>query len=598
MHDDKLRQLMHRGMELRTQQLPDDPFLAPRILTLANRKEGPPMKKHPTGLIIAIILMLLSVTALAVSLTVEDMWQQSFQKMNTTGYMNTGNDATEAEIPLGEAVSMACDAITAKFGVTGAEIDAMGIYPTYHAHASIGGTEYPAEWKIWFSSRRDVDLDYNWDDDLGQYGEYRVYINAETREITTCIWYTNDFWAKAQRVWDCGSYDEVYQRSGKPEFYMQSIEMQHYWQQLLKDKGYDVVEESEKLHNMLRAAEMDLLYWKPAAIAPGNDPQVIAAWQALQDQRGFDVQTLQKYAFVAIKPDWNSGYDDVCLHYSYELEWDLMDKGYLDQYSNVLHTHALRFGSYMVSFVPGTTQVAAITHVPCSQTHFFDENAPDGPLLARLDWTAADLTEFDAAFTTLDRAIKRMKAAGCSYEQMDVAADDFLNRMGMGVFYAEFYPLAPEEANVAQWFADESEWDARIVQPELNYAEFTLAYGYDDRFWPQEVMIQLGLHGYRMPKEGGREACGEMSIAEAEAYAIQAIIDQLGQDALDQLGDYTISVHRSSLTDNPDEVNCRWDVYITDDPHEARNGWRLSWGEWADQIEEPYIQDIMDQGNG
>ena len=81
MDENRIREQIHRAVNVYGASVQENPYLAQRILSQANRKEAPRMRKLSTGAIIAIVLMLLSVTALAVGLTVEDIWRQSFQKM-------------------------------------------------------------------------------------------------------------------------------------------------------------------------------------------------------------------------------------------------------------------------------------------------------------------------------------------------------------------------------------------------------------------------------------------------------------------------------------------------------------------------------------
>lgn len=585
MTDDRIREQIHRAVDVYGASMQDDPFLTQRIIAQTNRKEAPRMKKLSTGMIIAIVLMLLSVTAVAVGLTVEDIWRQSFEKMGTTGLIRDISDAAEAEISMDEAIAIAKQAIMAKYGTPEAELDAMGVYPTYAARGWDGKTdEYPSEWDIYFSSRTGVDIQMD-DEYHGPTGEYRVYINAETKEVTYCHWYTNDFWSKAQRVWDCGNYTAVYRETQWPGFYMQSQEMQAYWTALLEEKGFAVPNADKQLHSMLLAGNLDMQFAALSTLAPKDDPQVQAAWAALEEQRGFDAQTLQKYCYVASKPGWQSGYDDVVLHFSYELQWNMLETGHLHSMTNWLVDRAMDFGLYMVSFEPGTTNVAAITHVTRSESAK-QESITAGPLLVHTDWTAADLEEFDAACTTLDRAVKRMNAAKLDDASIQVVVRDYFHRMGVE---SEFYPPAPEEANAMQWFAETSKWDDLIPEPALSYDSFVSQYGYDNRFWPQELLVELGILGYRMPH------AGEMSMEEATQRALDALAAQKG---ITDLTGYTINTQRSSLTADPEEVDCCWWVYITDDPTNAINGWAISFGEWEDFTDEPFIKDITDGSNG
>ncbi len=588
MNEAMIRAKIHQAVDANGASLQEDPYLAQRIIAQNHRKEGPRMKKLSAGMIVAIVLMLLSVTAVAVGLTVEDFWQQAFDKMGTWGIIWNIGEPTADDLPLEKAADIAREALKAEFGVTDEELDAMGFYPSYFEAEVDDGTAYPSEWRFLWSSRTNVNIEKD-DDDHGPNGEYRVYMYAETGEIYTTIFYTTRFWDYAQRVWDVGNYDEVYWHYGQTDFFNQPDEVQEYWTKLLAEKGYDVITEEEKLHRALNSAELDLQFCELSRIADNNDPLVAAAWQALEDQVGLKAETLQKYAYVATVPSWNTGYDDVCIHYSYEVEWDMMSKNFLDSWSDHLFTRVNKLGLYMVSFEKGTTNVAAITHVLRSETTI-QEPVTEGGLLARTDWEPADLVTFDEAFTKLDRAVKRMRAAGLTYEEIEVVVDDFLRDLGGE---EEYYPEAPAEANVEQWFAEESEWDAKITEPDMTYEQFTAKYGSDERFWPMELHISLDPSRFRMPKEG------ETTIEEAIQIALEAIIAEKGQEAIDSLGDYTVNAVRYSLTADPDMTDCRWEVYFTDDPTNPLNGWRVNWGEWEDEHPDaPYIQHITDRENG
>ena len=584
MTDQRIREKIHHAVDACGAHLPDDPFLASRIIAATKRKEFPRMKKLSTGMIVAIVLMLLSATAVAAVLTIEDMWQLAFQKMGTTGEIRTIGTPTEKDLTMDEAAAIAREALKASFGVTDEELDAMGFYPSYFAAEVDDGIPYPSQWQFLWSSRTNVDIDKD-DTDYGPNGEYRVYLYGETGEIDVCNFYTNNFWDYAQRVWDVGNQDLVYWHYQKTDFFNQTDEVQAYWTQQLADAGYTVRGKDEELHQVLRSAELDLLFCDLTRIADNDDPQVAAAWAALEET-GLPADLLQKYAFVATIPGWNTGYDDVCIHFSYELEWDMMKASYLDQYSDWVFGLSNRLGMYMVSFEKGSTNVAAVTHVKRSETQPNSEYFGEGPLLVRTDWDAADLPVFDAEYATYDRAVKRMRAAGLTDTDIQVMARDYFRRMGVE---SEYYPAAPEEMNVLQWFAEESEWDAKITQPTMTYEEFAAQYGPDERFWPMEVMIARDPSTYRMPNEG------ETTFAEA----LQLALDQLASEySVTDVSGYTINVQRVSLTADPAKVDCRWQVFIADNPRAPQKGWKIYFGEWDGHIDKPFIQDITDPSNG
>ena len=587
MQEEKIRRAVHSGVDAYACHAQENPFLARRVIALAKEKEKPSMKKKlSTAVIVLAALLLATLTAAAIGLTVKDMWAQSFEKMNTRGYIQTISDETQAEIPMEEAIAIARTAIINKYGTPEDELDAMGVYPGYFARGWDGlDDEYPSEWDVLFSSRTDVDLDLD-HDDYGPAGEYRVFINAETREVTYCHWYTNDFWSRAQVVWDCGSRDEVYWWYGQPGFYGLPEETQAYWVGVLEEAGYDVVEEDEKLHQMLLSALIQIHFQPLSAIADDSNPQVAAAW-AEMERMGYDTTVLRRYAYVATIPVELTGAHCVCIHYSYEKDADMKDKGYIDPCSANLFSWATNFGTYMFTFDPGTTDIIAVTHVTRAED-IRREPVTEGRLLDRNVWGPEELAAFDAAFQRLDRGVKRMRAAGVDPEVMHTIMNDYMYDLGCHSIYQD----APESLDTASWFAEESEWDALISPPAMSYDEFTALYGSDDRFWPMEVLCGLDPHTYRMP------GTDETSLEEAAQIAMEAVVRTEGEDMRGILAGYEVFVRRISLTDDPHATDCCWEVIIVHNHLHPIEGYRVSWGEWEDFTDEPYVQDINDQGNG
>ena len=81
MNEEMIRSKVHRAVDAYGASMQESPFLAQRIMAANRRKEGPHMKKLSTGMIIAIVLICLSVTAVAVGLSIEQIWQQAFDKI-------------------------------------------------------------------------------------------------------------------------------------------------------------------------------------------------------------------------------------------------------------------------------------------------------------------------------------------------------------------------------------------------------------------------------------------------------------------------------------------------------------------------------------
>lgn len=565
MDEQRLREQIHCAVDAYTPIAEAPPYLTQRILARANGKENVRVKKKlSTAAILVIALLLISATALAIGMSVEDMWKQSFDRMNTTGEIRNLSDETQAEISMEEAIAIARSAITSKFGTPEAELDAMGVYPTYAARGWDGKTDdYPSDWEVFFSSRTDVELDLD-HTDYGPTGEYLVRINAETKEIDTCIWYTNDFWSRAQAVWDCGSYDEVYWQYKQTDFYGQSIEQQTYWRDMLKKHGYEVVPEDEKLHALLLRADTELLFQAVDTFADNSLPQVAAAWAALEEAYGLKPELLRKYAYVASVPGWQTGTEDVCIHYSYELQWQWLDSGLIESHCNQLFNSADRLGLFMVSFAPGTTEVTAITHVTYSETGQRLTYEAEG-LLAKLDWDASDLIALDEAYTEMVRAYERLDAAGATLMDKSIVMNAVLLALGDNPAYRS---STPEGYDVRQWFTDEGEKKSPY-KPSLSYDEVAAQYGESTLFWPLDVQYdQLRQHNLHMslPQEG------EMTEAEAMELALSAIREQHGQQALDKLGDYLIGVSFERRMGEHGKEITTWAFYIVDKPD-----WTMGW---------------------
>ena len=581
MNEQEIRRRIHSAVDAYAAPAQENPYLAQRILARADRKEPPRMKKLSTGAILLIVLLLFSLTALAVGLmTVEEVWKQSFQKMNTTGLIHNLSDETQAEISLEEAIAIAREAIIAKYGTPESELDAMGVYPTYAARGWDGKTDdYPSEWDIFFSSRENVDLDLD-HLDYGPTGEYRVYINAETKEVTYCHWYTNDFWSAAQRVWDCGSYDEVYWWYKQTDFYTQPIEQQTYWRNMLEKQGYEVVAEDEKLHALLQRASTELQFQPVDQIADNSLPQVAAAWEALEEAYGLNAEMLQKYAYVATIPGWETGTEDVCIHYDFELEFAWQEEGQIDDHCGQLFPYVKNLGVFMVSFEPGTTRVTAITHVKNSEDAW-PGPVTEGGLLARSDWTAEDLLAFDEAYTELEKAIARMHRAGAHSGEMSLVRDAAMRALGGD---PELYDYELEGYDVRQWFSDETAPE-ELPPPPVTREEAQERYGNSPLYWPVEVRYALSHYTnlrLTVPQEG------EMNQEEATKLALALVTAHKGQAALDELGDYRIGCTLTRFEGAYGKEITQWEFYIRNDKRDEVNGWYVR---FIDKNREDYGDD-------
>lgn len=569
---------------------PDERFIRDmeRLIDQLPKKERMIVKKKISmAAVVLAVLLLLCATAMAIGLSVDEIWKQSFEKMNTTAAITDISTPTQEDMTAEEAIEIAKNAIRAAYGTTDEEFARMGVYPTFFARGwHEDAKDDPAEWTIYFSSRTDVDLDLDtvW---YGPDGEYRVYINAETKEIMYINWYTNDFWSKAQRVWDCGNYEEVYRHYCKPAFYSQSIERQEYFQQLLKEKGFTLISQDRKHHDLLLKRSLDLLFINPAdAIAPGEDEQADAAWTELLMQYGLDPEVLQKYAYQATRADLNTGTDDIFIAYNFEEEFDRLEAAAIDPWCDRLFANVRRLGLFMVSFVPETTELVQVTNVP-----FFEvqncESVAEGRLLEKTVWTSKELYLFDEAYTALENAIARMIVAGASEEEKRLVTHEYMRSLGGNL---DIYEAAPDGYDMTRWFEGEP-----VENPITKKAQQMLEeYGPNTMFWPLEAQAELlGEPKLSVPKEG------EMTQQQAAQKAKDAIVEKAGEDAFETLGEVYFFGYRLYRFENNGECT-RWHVYVTDDPVRMENGWEVS---FVDQNSEHLgsgceVKHITDPGNG
>lgn len=595
MNEEMIRSKVHRAVDACGASLQDNPFLAQRIMAANRRKEGPHMKKLSTGMIIAIVLMLLSVTAVAVGLSIEQVWQQAFDKMGTWGEVWNIGEPTEEDLTMDEAAAIGRNVLKEKFGVTDAELDAMGFYPSYFEAEVDDGTYYPADWRFLWSSKTNTDIAKD-DYDHGPNGEYRVYMDAITGEIETCIFYTTDFWRYAQRIWDVGNYDEVYRNYKQTDFFNQPDDVQEYWTKQLSEKGYAVRNEQESLHQALLSAQLELQFNPVSTFADNDDPQVAAAWATLEKERGLDAELMRKYAYVATVPGWNTGYDDVCIHYSYELEWERAEQGVYKSPCSQLVSRANSLGLFMVSFEKGTTNVAAMTHVTRSDYTIARHLVTEGGLLARTDWTAEDLVAFHTAYTELEKAFARMDAAGAVGVERAVVFDTA--RVALGVDPQYCTNIVPTY-DVKQWFSDDAPKKSEF-SPTMTREEVVAKYGEDVTFWPLEVRYDQHRQyhmTYSLPREG------ELTEAQALEIALEAIRERHGQKALDKLGEYDYGVTLERYMGEHGKEITFWVFMITNDRETFEHCWQVkfigeNYEDYGSRCFEIYEPNDPNFGNG
>lgn len=405
------------------------------------------------------LLLTLAVTGAAAQpsylMTKEEMtaiWQESFDRMQTTGALNlktlddlpafeaeytanTGRERKddlvfsslpmEGDMPYDEALAYAKKLILDKFGTPEEELDAMGVYPRLIDHIY---RDHESEWEFYFTPRThtDIELDHDYE---GQ-GEYRVTFGAQTGTVEYVNWYIDQFFPDyAQRTWDAGYQQYVYDRAGRQDFFTQPVEQQAHFITLFEQAGFDTSALKRTDEELLQLLELDLLFSEPEEnLLSSDDALVQTALTALEKSTGLTRAFLQKYSFCALYSPMQRETTDICIAYNYNDESEKYRTGELNHYNGLLYSYATRIGIYMVCIDPATGEAVRVAHLPRKTVG----DAPEGDLLLqRADWTAADAAEFDDAFTRLTALVAPMLDTDQPDEPaLHVAADTFMRSIG------------------------------------------------------------------------------------------------------------------------------------------------------------------------
>lgn len=352
------------------------------------------------------------------------IWQASFTKMNTTGQIHAIGLPGKNDLSYEEALSIAREAIFDQYGTPAEELDAMGVYPDFYAAEG----DYSASWRFYFTPIKDMDIDEG--HDTPPQGEYRVYLDSPSGEVTFVNWYNDNFWAYAQRTWDAGKHDEVYARAQRSGFYSQTTEQQEHFLTLMKDAGYDVSAIASG------AALWDDVYFRldlnfgdeTRAVDPADDPIIAAAWKAIEDAYGLDGALMRQYAYISFYSPMNTGATDVYIAYNYNVEWAMMGRGELSYWQDLLFTYVTRLGYYLVRFDPATGEVIATAH------RDRDDEAQavwdDSSLLGRRQWGAEDLIAFDAAFRKRTETMQAAQDRMLRLDELELISDELMREIG------------------------------------------------------------------------------------------------------------------------------------------------------------------------
>ena len=339
------------------------------------------------------------------------------------------------DMPYDEALAYAKKLLMDKYGTPEEELDAMGVYPRLMDYVYM---EDESEWEFFFTPMKDVDIDE--DHDYPAPGEYRVNFQARSGEVLLCLWYIDDFWLYAQRTWDAGKHDVVYEQYQKVSFYQQDVESQTHFRTLLKDAGYDVDVE----RNVLGGIELDL-HFAPAeeSVLLSEDAYVQTALAAMKETYGLDLDTLQACAFGAFYSSLNTGTVDVCFVFNYNIANQLSEARAGEEagvWKNLIVNYPVRLGSYMISMDADTGEVVSSTHEQYERQR---ENDASAKLLEKWNWTTEDAAAYrELVEVLIPQAVEQAKP---NYAEHEAAVHTLLREWGGN---ADSFPARELEAGM------------------------------------------------------------------------------------------------------------------------------------------------------
>lgn len=368
----------------------------------------------------------------------EAIWQESLTKMNATALPRVFNELPGPDdLHYDDALSIARQAIVDKYGTPADELDAMGLYPDYFAAEE----DRPAEWRFYFTPLQNADIDEG--HDYPAPGEYYVCLDSPSGEVTLCLWYIDDFWPYAQRIWDAGKHDVVYEYAQKSGFLILSTDEQTMWRERLESAGHDM---AGVLSGETLFRDGDFL-WKLRGLGlealPDDDSRTVAAWQALADTYGLDTDLMRKYRYIAVDSPIAGNATDVFIVYDITDESAMRRSGDVDYWCSALLGEVDRLGLFLVRFDPSTGEVQYVTRGD-RPTLPRDEGEP-GTLLGKTQWSAEDLLLFDEAYQHLEAAVTEALRSGLQRDEQQTVANGIMQELGGK---ERFYPLVAETPDI------------------------------------------------------------------------------------------------------------------------------------------------------
>lgn len=463
----------------------------------------------------AAALSLLTGSALAemTAADFEAIWQASFTRMNTTGEPRVFNDLPgDDDIGYGEALSMARQAIFDKYGTPADELDAMGLYPDYFA-AEEG---YPASWRFYFTPLRGANIDEG--HDFPAPGEYWVHLDSPSGEITLCNWYIDDFWPYAQRVWDAGKVDIVYEYAQKAGFLALPAGEQALWQERLESAGYDmagVISGASLFEDGVFLLE---LRGEGLRALPDDDPRAVAAWRAIADTYGLDIELMRKYRYIAIGSPIEGNGTDVFIVYDITDERAMRWGDDVAYWCAQLLSEADRLGMFLVRFDPATGEVRHVSRGD-RPTLPRDEGTP-GTLLGRTQWTSDDLPLFDEAYQRLEATMTDAVNHGLRRDEQQPIANGIMRELGGK---ERTYPLEAEQPDIGMEAALPIARGAAAELAGMSVEDF------DARFTTYEAVFQPTMKYYSFWFMAPVEVDEIMYLVQVDAATGEVIYAALSQ---------------------------------------------------------------------
>lgn len=408
------------------------------------------------------------------------IWQQSFDRMGTTGEVWSVGLPGDSDLSYAEALQIARQAIFDKYATPDDELDAMGVYPDFYA--ADGSSS--ASWHFYFTPLQGGNIDS--DHALPAQGEYRVYIDSPSGEVTFCNWYIDDFWPYAQRVWDAGKQDVVYARARQSGFFSQSPEDQARYLSLLEGAGYDIspIRSGEALFEDTYF-RLDLNFGDASrAVDPANDPRIAAAWQAIEETYGLDGELMRRYAYISFYSPLNTGTRDVYIAYNYNVEWAMLESGELDYWQDLLFSYVDRLGIYLVQLDPDTGEVVNVARRDRDQASY--DGWDNETLLGTPQWGAKELVAFDAAFRRRSEVMAQAQQQATNWYDLRLISDELMREIGGD---PELYNSRREQdgdmgLDACETIATQAAMKAALETEGVGEKEFTALYtlgesGYD-----------------------------------------------------------------------------------------------------------------------